>query len=430
MHLRHLLLIGLAWWATASTAPADGLQKLRSRGAEVYYLDVDLRAAFAKAHPKGLPEAKRKLPAASAPAFDWSTRVVMPHWLAQQRSPHCWLYAAMTAFEWNWAIRNGGPAPALAVQPILDRTKTKGGAAHKLALEELLAHGTATARAYPHIGRPGRVRGVKMTHRAIAWGPVAVDGGVPTVVQIKNALLEQGPLVASVYVTKQFERYKGGIFNEHAPVPKTGPQTDHSVVILGWDDRKGKTGCWKVQNSWGPWWGLAGFMWIEYGSNNIGAQACWVRPQAVHYNLPEDAHLRIGGNADPFPLLAKTKHSLTPLTPEFPTVTPAEALTMAGERVVLDMQVRGFGKSPDGAVFLCSERSLKNDGCVVVQLLQPYLTKFPAQEGQALFRYYQGKRLHVHGSLQPVRLGLADGAVQRLIVEVAAPEQVEVMRRK
>jgi hypothetical protein len=425
MSLRQLVLVGLVWPAVFATARADELQKLRSRGAEVYYLDADLRAAFAEANPKVMPEAKRKLPPVTAPAFDWSAKVTMPHWLGQAKTPHCWLYATMTAFEWNWAIRNGGAAPALAIQPILDRTKKKAGAPHRLALQELLAHGTCTPTAYPHTGWPGRVRGVKMTHRAIAWGPAALGKGVPAVEQIKRALLEQGPLVAGVYVTKRFEAYRGGVFNEHFPVPK-GAAAGHSVVILGWDDRKGQGGCWRIQNSWGPWWGHAGFMWIEYGCNNVGVDACWMRPQAVHYNLPEEAHLLVVGDADPFPSLAKAKNVLVPRVPELPVVSPDEAPGKVGERVVLRMEVRGWGKTPAGDVFLCSERSLKDEGCVVLEILQPSLSRFPAREPQALFQHYRGKRVRVRGSLQPVEMLLSDGALRRVILEVVDPGQIEV----
>src|SRR5262245_23278801 len=100
---------------TPAGSSADEVQKLRSRGAELYYLDADLRAALAKENPKALPEAKHKLPAATAAAFDWTAEVKRPFTYSQRKSPFCWAFAAVTAFEYNWAIRNGSAAPALAI---------------------------------------------------------------------------------------------------------------------------------------------------------------------------------------------------------------------------------------------------------------------------------------------------------------------------
>src|SRR5207247_2558716 len=145
MTSRLLLLTGLVLLAGPLHSGADELQKLRSRGAEVYYLDQDLRAAFLKANPNGLPEVKRKLPKANIP----------------------------------------------------------------------------------------------LAYRAIAWGQVEPGKVIPTPAQIKQALLEQGPLVVSVHTTPLFEKYRGGVFQEHFKPGAGEAPSNHSAVIVGWDDRKG-----------------------------------------------------------------------------------------------------------------------------------------------------------------------------------------------
>src|SRR5262249_7435036 len=86
----------------------DRWQKIRSRGGELYYTDAALRTVFARDNPGILPEAKRKLPDASARTFDWSTLIKRERIHDQKANPLCWAFAAVTAFEWNWVVRNGG----------------------------------------------------------------------------------------------------------------------------------------------------------------------------------------------------------------------------------------------------------------------------------------------------------------------------------
>lgn len=108
------------------------------------------------------------------------------------------------------------------------------------------------------------------TYKAAAWGFVTVKAEVPTVAQLKSALVTHGPLAVAVRVTPAFQAYTSGVFNQN----DTG-WINHGVVIVGWDDAKG---AWRIRNSWGTGWGENGYMWIKYGANSIGYAAAWVRP--------------------------------------------------------------------------------------------------------------------------------------------------------
>jgi hypothetical protein len=424
MSARRLFLSALTILLLTAPARADDWQKLLSRGAEAYYLDQDVRAAFAKDRPGALPESKRKLPAATAAAFDWTTVISRPHNYAQRKSPLCWAFAAMTAFEYNWAIRNGGTAPVLAVQPIVDRTGKDGGAPVSLAMEALLQRGTAPLSAYPFSGGAAKLRpNVELAYRLIAWGDVVPGGDMPTPAQIKQALLDHGPVTANVFVTPLFENYKGGVFREHFKVPADAKVT-HALVIVGWDDRKGK-GCWKVQNSWGPNWGEAGFMWIEYGCNNIGQEACWVRCQSDQYRLPEDVHKHVVGDMVPFHTWSKSRAVTLPPKPELPKLSAAEALKMRGERVVVRLPVKAFGRvEPSGDVEMFSETNPDDEACLTVRLLASEFAKFPAKDFDGLRALYRGKEVLVRGSVQ-LR---AYKEFKRPVIEVADPAQIEVVK--
>ncbi len=108
------------------------------------------------------------------------------------------------------------------------------------------------------------------TYKAAAWGFVTIKAEVPTVAQLKSALVTHGPLAVAVRVTPAFQAYTSGVFNQN----DTG-WINHGVVIVGWDDSKG---AWRIRNSWGTGWGDNGYMWIKYGANSIGYAAAWVRP--------------------------------------------------------------------------------------------------------------------------------------------------------
>lgn len=108
--------------------------------------------------------------------------------------------------------------------------------------------------------------------RALAWGYVNAEDpeAMPTVEQLKAALVEHGPLAVTINADHCFTSYKGGVFNGRK---KYTP--NHVLVLIGWDDDKR---AWLVKNSWGEEWGEAGFGWVEYGSNNIGLYAAWIQP--------------------------------------------------------------------------------------------------------------------------------------------------------
>jgi hypothetical protein len=105
--------------------------------------------------------------------------------------------------------------------------------------------------------------------RAISWDYVnSPPDKLPTVAQLKTALIERGPLAAPIYYDECLANYKGGVFNE-----RDLGMINHVVLLIGWDDAKG---AWLVKNSWGEEWGEKGFAWIKYGSNNIGMFAAWI----------------------------------------------------------------------------------------------------------------------------------------------------------
>jgi len=115
--------------------------------------------------------------------------------------------------------------------------------------------------------------------RALSWGYVNKPfDKMPTVEQIKLALIEHGPLAAPMWADHCFSVYKSGVFNG-----ENSRSINHVVMLIGWDDAKQ---AWLIKNSWGKDWGEDGFGWIKYRSNNIGLFAAWIQPSPINEEMP------------------------------------------------------------------------------------------------------------------------------------------------
>lgn len=115
--------------------------------------------------------------------------------------------------------------------------------------------------------------------RALAWGYVNKPfDKMPSIEQLKIALIEHGPLAAPMWADHCFNVYKSGVFNA-----RNTRSINHVVVIIGWDDDKK---AWLIKNSWGKDWGEGGFAWINYESNNIGLFAAWIQPSPINEEMP------------------------------------------------------------------------------------------------------------------------------------------------
>ena len=104
-----------------------------------------------------------------------------------------------------------------------------------------------------------------------SWGYIAGQEEVPDTDSIKQAIMTYGPVSAAVYADTPFNAYSDGVFNA-----STLGEVNHAILLVGWDDSLGAEGAWILRNSWGTYWGLDGYMYIEYGCSNVGFGACYI----------------------------------------------------------------------------------------------------------------------------------------------------------
>ena len=93
------------------------------------------------------------------------------------------------------------------------------------------------------------------------FGPLPNDEAA-----IMNELYQRGPVTCGIDAAYILD-YNGGIIN----VNTTEYSIDHAVSIVGYGVENG-TKFWWVRNSWGTYWGNAGFFKIVRGINNLGIE--------------------------------------------------------------------------------------------------------------------------------------------------------------
>jgi len=112
-----------------------------------------------------------------------------------------------------------------------------------------------------------------------------------SIIEIKNAVYDHGPVACSMIVYQDFMYYTGGVY-----LHTWGSQLEgHAVAICGWED---ENLCWICKNSWGPGWGEdGGYFRIRWGTCGIGGSAAF--PNHVH--------------SEPWPHLVECQQSPAPL---------------------------------------------------------------------------------------------------------------------
>ena len=120
------------------------------------------------------------------------------------------------------------------------------------------------------------------------WFP---DGSPEDRDRIKNQIMEKGPVVTSMFVTKIFQLWCK-IFHKPTNVFESFKKTsgsNHAVILVGWkDDSKVKNGgYWIVENTWGEDRGYDGFFNIAYGCLGIDSNdITWVEYDSDLYDSP------------------------------------------------------------------------------------------------------------------------------------------------
>lgn len=93
--------------------------------------------------------------------------------------------------------------------------------------------------------------------------------------EVKRIIKNYGAVATSMYASDQFEYYN---FTDYTWYYDGDKQSDHGILIVGWDDNKEVTGgsespdtkgAWIIKNSWSEDWGENGYFYLAYKDSKV-----------------------------------------------------------------------------------------------------------------------------------------------------------------
>ncbi len=223
----------------------------------------------------------------AAAAFNLRDKNLTTPIRAQQTCGSCWAFTTIALVETSYKIQTKKDLD-LSEQQIVDcaigadgqRAGSCDGGWYGSALESLQKNGAVLESASPYRNKNFICAGfMPSPYKVATWSFIRPDDSLPSVSDIKKAIARYGAIATCVKVTPAFQAYAGGVFDEHVRLNDANDQ-NHAVVLVGWDDKKGRRGSFLLRNSWGREWGENGYMWIEYECNGVGAHSIWAIAEA------------------------------------------------------------------------------------------------------------------------------------------------------
>jgi len=85
---------------------------------------------------------------------------------------------------------------------------------------------------------------------------------------MKSDLARYGPLGCGIHATDEFDAYKGGIYSQHLNFVLI----NHEISVVGYGKTYTGEEYWVGRNSWGTYWGEAGFFRMQMYTDNLGIE--------------------------------------------------------------------------------------------------------------------------------------------------------------
>jgi len=241
---------------------------------------ADLTEAEWTATYKGAkrPEGKEEIPNLGlvgeevelADSVDWVSRGAVTPIKDQGQCGSCWSFSATGATEGTYQIASGNLV-SLAEQQIVDCDTTDGnegcnGGWPYAAVTYLSRYGACQESSYPYRATDGSCA---ISSCTMALQPGVVSG-YNNVAQTENGLMS-ALMSSPVSVTINAEGYAFQLYSQGVMTTACSGYTDHAVLAVGYATDTDGTPYWRVKNSWGTTWGMAGYFNMERGNGAQGS---------------------------------------------------------------------------------------------------------------------------------------------------------------
>ena len=215
--------------------------------------------------------------ASGAPSsIDWRTKGGVTSVKDQGQCGSCWTFSATGAIEGAWAISKGQLVD-LSEQELVDCATgiaygSRGcqGGQMEGAFKFVIEHGQCSLSSYPYTAKDGTCK----TCSALAHISSCSDVRPNDQISLKGAVAQQPVAVAISADSRIFQSYSSGV------ITSTSCYTtlNHGVLVVGYGTENGLD-YWEVKNSWGPTWGVGGYVKILRSSSTNDPGICGISMQ-------------------------------------------------------------------------------------------------------------------------------------------------------
>ncbi|GAB1601596.1 cathepsin O-like [Argonauta hians] len=201
-------------------------------------------------------------------AVDWRESKAVTEVKNQGACGACWAFSCVETMESMFAITKNVSAPDLSVQEVIDCAEESMGCSggDTCSTLEWLKQKKKTVvyePAYPLTDIDEACRPISKSATGVQVTSSTCDNFVGREDAMLQYLAENGPLVAAVDASTWFN-YQNGIIRYHCD-----NTNNHAVQIVGYN-MSGEVPYYIVRNSWGPDFGIDGYLHIAVGNNLCG----------------------------------------------------------------------------------------------------------------------------------------------------------------
>lgn len=207
---------------------------------------------------------------------DWRASGLVTDVKNQGQCGSCWAFSAVGAIEGQHA-RHFNQLVSLSEQNLVDcafKYNCDGcnGGFPDMAMKYVENNsGIDTELSYPYNGHDGTCHYNKSYNGAMVREVVKLPDG--SMVDLYQALATVGPLSVCIDAERDFQMYSSGIFTSSSC---SSSMLDHAVLAVGYGISVNKTKYLIIKNSWGPSWGMDGYIYFSSEIDNMCGVASYV----------------------------------------------------------------------------------------------------------------------------------------------------------